>query len=598
MVYYYTSGNVRMLRNIIIDYVASCEVSPYEYMKTYIEKCPEHTEDAKLSWITESFLGLQKYNLFLKEIASYISEELSDEYQDYFTIILHAVIFQITPKHMSYIYKCLFNLSKQLLYTFTNFFSNNEVLPFISQIAQGTYDTNFITDKIINPLFAWQPYISEMANSYAEYVKKLESRKVKPPTIPVQLNVLKRNCKDLISAVEQTSLPATPPNSLRVKNKKMLTKSVIDQRLKYIHEKNQQKASHLLNDIKNKNFHYAQIKSNKYYKRLDSMKDEIENEITKTFPKPNKKYVSREPQPPVKETVATLKKMNKQIQLAEEEEIEWLQTLMNTCRNTVKIEELEEHDRQERERLRLLDIERKHLLGQISYEEALIAKNKLRDENKKKYAKFLKEKQMWNEEIEKWKKLEITKNRKQVEKLSMIELNLLQAKNCVLAKKKETANQLKKESEAMLSKAMKEKQEELEQKVNMIKQIKILAMIARKAKVPRMIDLTETSGLGLLCEMSLAELQERLSVFKIRLHEEIERKKKIIKEEKLYAKQQLEDVKNNIKGFMYQRSVSRKQNQSSKVTLRPSSSKEISDLKRILEQKRNLRIMLTNGNKH
>ncbi|XP_026765296.2 cilia- and flagella-associated protein 99-like [Galleria mellonella] len=594
MVYYYTSGNVKMLRNIIMDYAASA-VSPYEYMKAYIEKCPENTEDAKISWITESFLGIQRHDQFLKEIALYVSEELTGEDQDYFMIILHAVIFQIEPKVTSYFYKCLFNLSKPLLNTFTKFFSS-EILPLISQIAQTTYDTNFITNKIINPLFTWQPHISEMAHNYSEYLKKLESRKKKPPTIPIQPNVLNRKCKEFYSPVVENSLPATPPNSMLVKSKKMLTKSVIDQRLKYLHEKNQQKASQLLNDAKNNNFHYAQAKSSRYYKNISSIRDEIENEITKVLSKPNKSYNFRNSHPPVKETTATLKRINKRIQLAEEEEVEWLQTLMITCRNTTKFEELQEHARQEKERKRLFDIERKHLMGQISYEEAVIAKKKIQDANKKNYEKFLKEKEMWSEEIERWKKIEMDKNRKQIEKLSMLELNLINAKNDILAKKKATAYQLKKESEILLEKAMKEKQEELEQKVTMIKEIKILDMIAKKAKLSRIIDLTETSGLGLLCEMSMAELQERLSSFKIRLQEELESKRRIIMEQKTVTKQELENTKIYIKNYMTQRSLSRKQNIRGKVTFESASSKEINDLKKILEEKRKLRIKLTNQN--
>lgn len=591
MVYYHTSGNVKMLRNIIMDYGAASEVSPYEYMKTYIEKCPDTIEDSKLSWIAESFLGIQKHGQFLKEIAAHLSDELSEEDQDYFMIILHAVIFQITPKDMQFYYKCLFNLSKTLLNTFTKFLSNNEVLTFISQIAHAYYDTNFITEKMIDPLFTWQPYISEMAHSYAEYVKKMESRKLKPPTIPVQLNVLNRRGKEAPSSPPHTSLPVTPPNSLRIR-KRMLTKSVIDQRLKQIHEKNKQKASHLLNDVKNRSFHHAQVKSERYFKRLSSIRDDMENE-GKPFIKPKPTFAMKSSLPPIKDTAANLKRINKRIQIVQEEEVQWLQTLVTTFRNTAKIDEIEEFDRQEKERERLLDIERKHLMGQISYEEAVIAKKKLFDENKKRYEDFLKEKETWNQEIERWRKMEMEKNRKQVERLSLIELNLLQAKHGVVTKKKETAEKIKKESETLLAKAMKEKQEELDRRINMIKEIKILALIAKKARIPKIIDLTETSGIGSLCEMSFAELQERLTALKIGLNEELERKRQIIKEENLTAKEELQQTKTTIKNYMTERAILKKQNKKSKMTLESTPPKEISDLKKVLEEKRKLRIQLT-----
>lgn len=594
MVYYHTSGNVKMLRNIILDYKSTSEVSPYEYMRAYIEKCPDTTEDAKISWIAETFLGIQKHKEFLNAIASHMSEELSLEDQDHFMIIFHALIYHIGPKDTQYLYKCIFNLSKPLLNIFTNFLSNNEVLSFISQVAQSSYDTKYITDKIVGPLFTWQPYISEMAHSYAEYSKRIESRKIKPPTVPIHPNVLNRRGKEVATSATHVALPATPPNSLRVKStRRMLTKSTIDQKLKHNHEKNRQKAANLLNDVKNKDFHFAQDKSERYYMTLENIRDEMENEFTKPQPKQRQKFVMKHPQQPIKETTATLKRMNKRIQLAEEEEVLWLQDLMSCCKNTAKAEELEEYDRQQRERERLYDIERKHLVGQISHEEALIAKKKLQEENKKKYEEFIKEKETWNEEIEKWKKTEIEKNRKQVEKLSMIELHLLQARNGVAVKKKEIADKLKKESEAMLGKAMKEKQEELERRINMIKEIKILAVIAKKAKLPKIIDLTESSGLGLLCEMSMAELQERLSVMKMGLKEELERKKKLIRMENLATKQELENAKTSIKNYMNERAVLRKQNKKQSVSLEGSMPKEINNLKKILEEKKKLRIKLT-----
>lgn len=59
----------------------------------------------------------------------------------------------------------------------------------------------------------------------------------------------------------------------------------------------------------------------------------------------------------VKETATTIKRINKRIQQEEQEEVKWLTNAIQ-CRNTAKIEELQEFDRQERERERLLDIEK------------------------------------------------------------------------------------------------------------------------------------------------------------------------------------------------------------------------------------------------
>ncbi|CAH0717201.1 unnamed protein product, partial [Brenthis ino] len=579
-----------MLRNIIIDYGASNEISPSEYMKNYIEKCPETMGDDKISWVVETFLSIQKNGQFLKEMVSYVSKELSEEDQDYFLIAFHAITFQITPNDMPSVYKCLFNLSKSLLAVFATFLSNNEILTFISQVAQSDYDTNFVTEKIISPLFSWQPYISEMAHSYAQFVKKVEKQSIKQPTVPISPKVLNRRSKK--PQCNNVILPTTPPNSLCTKRKTMLTKEVIDEKLKKNYDNNKQKALKLLKTVKTNNVHYAQIKPDKPHKKMNNYLEKVNNKQKVGIPKFTSKSNINYTVPVLKETSTTVKRINKRIELTEQEEIQWLQDLVNDCRNTTKIEELECNDRQKRERERLIDIERKHLLGQISYEEAIIAKKKLFEENKQKYSEFLKEKQQWEEEIEKWKRYEMEKNRKQVEKLSLVELCMLHAKNNLLMEKKRVADELKKESEQMLEIAMKNKQEELEQKIKMIQEIKILAKIAKKAKAPKIIDLTESSGVGLLCEMSIAELQEKLNIIKIGLKEDLENKKRIIKEKNLSAKRDMEESKRSIKTYMSERAELRKKNQSTKTAIDISSSKEINHLKNILDEKRKLRVNL------
>ncbi|XP_063635817.1 girdin-like [Cydia splendana] len=593
MVYYYTSGNVKMVRNILIDYGSAVAVAPHEYMKMYIEKCPKDTEDSKLGWVAETFLGIQKHGQFLKDIAFHLREDLSGEDKDFFMILLHAVIFQIKPKDVHLLYKCLFNLSKPLLDTFTSFFRNNEVLTFLAHVGEDYYDANYITAKITSPLYAWQPHMSEMAKTFAAYVKKMESRRIKPLTVPIAPTVLNR--KGLRSASRATRpLPSSPvslPQVSKPKTKRIVSRNDLDEKLKKSYEKNKQKANYLLNDVKNIECHYAMDKSKAYFQKLHSIEEEIKDSI-KPLPKVQSTYSIKKICRPVRETAATIKRLNKRIQLAEQEEVQWFNNVIN-CKNTAKIEELQEFNRQENERERLLDIEKKHLKGQISYEEALLAKQRVVVENKKKYEQFLKEKEMWNEEIEKWRKNQIIINRKKMEKLSLLELNVLQAKHNIALKNKEAAENFKRRNQRLLEKALRDKQDELDRRVKMIKEFKILAIIAKKAKVPKIIDLTETSGLGLLCEMSMAELQERVNAMKIGLHDELERKKNTIKAVNEEKKEELKETKKNIEVYMNEKATLRRNIKTNTSSTQNASSKEIDDLKKTLMEKRKLRMKMS-----
>lgn len=601
MVYYYTSQNVKMIRNLLLDFKTVNFITAYEYIQNYIEKCPESIEDAKLAWITETFLGIQKHEDFLKEIAGNVCEVFTEDEQDYFLIIFFGLIFQVQPKDMGLIYKCLYNLSKTLLTSLTKFLSNNEVLNYIAQVGSSNYDANYLTDKIIGPLYMWQPYIGEMGNTYAEYLRKIEQRKQKRPTIPIHPKVLSHKPKPSVPPAEPSSwsLPAPPPNSTVMPPKnKSFSKSAMDRKLLREHEKNKQKAADLLFCAKNNTAHYTQDKSEKYKKHIANFREQIDNTEKPMRSIMKKKISSTVPEVSVKDTAANLKRINRRIQNEEKNELEWFENLMRNFSNDMKFNEFEEKERQEQERERLFDIEKKHLLAQLSFEEAVIAKKKLQEQNKRKGEEVLKEKELWYQEIENWKKKEMEQQRKQVEKLSLAELSLSEAKTNMTLKKKENVEKFKKQLEELREKALKARNEELERRIQMIKEIRLLSLVARKAKVPKMLDMTETAGLGLLCEMSMAELQERLNTLKISIQEELEAKRKSVREEKLAAQKDLEETKQNIQTYLADKAKQRLKDSnknlktkvfSSAEDLETPSLKEINKLQKMLEEKRSLR---------
>lgn len=594
MVYLYTSKNVKILKNLLIDFSKSSDISPCEYMKSYIDSWDDPTDDSKLCWIVETFLGIMKHDQFLKQTVAQFPSKLNDDDKDYLLVMVHGLIFQIQPSDMTLLYKCLFNLSKDILNVLTSSLKTCEFLDQISKIAQPIYDTNYVTEHILRPLSKWQPTMDKMSQMYGKYLAEIESLKIKPPTVPVQPNVLERKNKKLEGLVsQQMSLPATPPNSVCDKPKRMLTKSVIDKKLKQAFDMNKQKAMKLLNELKSEMYHYPRKRHYEKPKHSINLQKDSEQDWKKTFAKSKNRNWKKIPPMPVKENIATLKRFNERIKLTEREEIQWLQNLLCDCRSLSKFRELEEYERKERERDRILDIEKKHIQGQISFEEALLAKKKVHEENKKKYEEFMKEKELWNKELDKWNQEQIENNRKHFEKLSLIELNVLEARKKVTDKKKEEADLIKKENEILHLQSLQAKQEELKRKIQLIKEIKILSIIAKRAKLPKIIDLTETSGLGLLCEMSMAELQERLSSMKMNLKEELEAKSKLIKEKNVAAKKSLEDTRKKVAEFLDERKKLRNSNKNPPKPPIDVSTKEINELKMVLEAKRKLRQQLT-----
>lgn len=82
------------------------------------------------------------------------------------------------------------------------------------------------------------------------------------------------------------------------------------------------------------------------------------------------------------------------------------------------------------------------------------------------------------------------------------------------------------ESRALMARALEEAEEEMRCKAELIQQIRAMERVPVARS--KLVDLTQTGGRGLLVEMSVAELRERLSLLRVAEAEEEERKRKEI----------------------------------------------------------------------
>lgn len=75
-----------------------------------------------------------------------------------------------------------------------------------------------------------------------------------------------------------------------------------------------------------------------------------------------------------------------------------------------------------------------------------------------------------------------------------------------------------------------QREEELQKKIQLIKEIKALQALGEIKK--KQHNIQHTANLGLLCEMSTAELKERLFLLRIEFQEELEKRRAEIKMKK------------------------------------------------------------------
>lgn len=127
--------------------------------------------------------------------------------------------------------------------------------------------------------------------------------------------------------------------------------------------------------------------------------------------------------------------------------------------------------------------------------------------------------------------------RKMVEKVTAVHENARESKCRLQQYKARIVQSMMEESRELMRQALEEAEIMMRQKMELINQIK--EMESGRALRQKMVDLTESSGCGLLCEMSIAELRERLQILKMEEVEEEENRRNEIFNNKQVKEQML-----------------------------------------------------------
>ena len=207
--------------------------------------------------------------------------------------------------------------------------------------------------------------------------------------------------------------------------------------------------------------------------------------------------------PTIKLTTAAILREEMLLRKKKEEEEKHLAEVEIGLRDAREFEQWQEEAKmKEREDIQLHQ-ERKRLEIQLLHEEAYLAKMEKVKENKVKAAEIhaLKEEQ---QQITLLVKEQIQQeNKKKVEFVHDIKEGAIKAKQKLNQEKAKRAAELAQESQKILLEAQKRAEEEILKKQELIKQIR---SIEKNVPQPKQIDPNETSGMGLLGEMSIAEV--------------------------------------------------------------------------------------------
>ncbi|XP_027555719.1 cilia- and flagella-associated protein 99 isoform X2 [Neopelma chrysocephalum] len=298
--------------------------------------------------------------------------------------------------------------------------------------------------------------------------------------------------------------------------------------LEEIKEKNFQKASDLLLKANTDQFRCATMKPEKRESTHDSMKS-----------KPSfraQKIQSKIDNIPIKLNTAAILREGALYQRKMEDELKRIENLEQGFGDPSEFLEWQKQMRGKDLEEQLAEIECRRLQGKLSHEEAVLARQNVIQENKKKADLLREEKaELMHQHAE--KRLQEQKEMKELaEQVMEGHKNVKQVKTKLQEYKQQIAQQVSEESGELLRQALKEEEEKAKKRYELIQEIRALESIPGIRH--KFVDLTETGGHGLFCEMSIVELRERLALLKeAQKAAEEEKRDQIIHEKQ--AKEQL-----------------------------------------------------------
>eukprot|EP00126_Sphaerothecum_destruens_P008600 Sdes_comp20270_c0_seq1m13812 len=398
-------------------------------------------------------------------------------------------------------------------------FKKDTIENFLTHEWYGIYDKSFVDTKLRFPLLKRVPQIEPLISKLDDQRKSqmiLEKSK-QPPTKPEPFQLTRPRRR---KAPEPQPIPtmgkarALPPTTYAPSGDRELI-----ERAKQANRRRQQRK-------------YEAYSQNIFSCALRPRKTHVENDAQNNAPP--ELPVFRSSWRPPKNVPETAIRINTTTILREDallkgrvkKEIQKLRDLSSGHLDESEFEKWKEREALEAKARELATKAERHLQAQISHEEAILSKRnqekfnlkaarnlrKQREDLLKKHADEINDLHEENRRI-----VQITKESEDRAKFAVQKIQ---------SEKQKIANQVNEQAKEYSKIKFLEAQADRERKAELIRQIKAMEKTPQTSL--KLVDMTHTSDCGLLSEMSIMELRERLSQLKVRRKEEEYEKRRSI----------------------------------------------------------------------
>ncbi|XP_010575527.1 cilia- and flagella-associated protein 99 isoform X1 [Haliaeetus albicilla] len=442
-----------------------------------------------------------------------------------YIVICYLATFQLEELGLQHFSRIVKSLDTAKMQKFLRFFFNALYLnTWIKDEWSQFYDSLYVKENWIDPLLRWQPKVQQLIEQLTD---KLSNRtttvKTSMVTQPKEFNLTVPRPRAIpiplpIPVLEKR--PPVPPSTYKPPKEK--------KQLEEIKTKNRRKAEDLLLKANANQFRCAMMKSEKEENTHDSMKSKPAFQA--------QKIQSKIDNIPIKLNAAAILREGALYQRKMEQELKRIENLLQGAGDPSEFLEWQKQMRGKDLEEQLAEIECRRLQGKLSHEEAVLAHQNVIQENKKKADLMREEKaELMNQYTE--KRLQEQKEIKEtVDQVMEGHKNAKQAKIKLQKYKQQIVQEVCEENRELLRQALEEEEEKLRKRYELIQQIRAIESLPSIRH--KFVDLTETGGHGLICEMSIVELRERLALLReAQKAAEEEKRDQIIHEKQ--AKEQL-----------------------------------------------------------
>ncbi|XP_048746948.2 cilia- and flagella-associated protein 99-like isoform X2 [Ostrea edulis] len=485
-----------------------------EHVNKYL-KYNQIYDDSDQTFIVEVFSEIVRYASLMQVVldgfyAKDGKKTLRSE-QNLYTVVCYLALFRLDELGMAHFRKFVSSQDVNRMYRFLNFFLDEKnLLTWIRDGWEKFYERVFVETNIISSIQRWMPELQEMIGQMKDKIaNRLKPKRKNLPTTetkPFNITQPRPRSIPIPEPIPKLTKHKPAPKTLYSEPKEF-------NKIKRNKESNRRVAEERLMEASRIQFACANPeKSQKTKEILTNIVSEedakLEFERHRANPPPS--FLSREI--PIKMNTATILREGNLYRKKEAEEIKKWENLEAGAKDASDFLKWQSEMKQRDLKEELAEIERRRLHGKLSHEEAILARQDLILENKQKVKSMKEEtKKMMQEYLQK-KFSEEKEIRQLVEDTMQGHKNAKEATKKLQEYKRKIVQDVNEESKELMKQALEEAEEEMRRRMELIHQIR--AMEAVPIIRQKFVDLTATSGHGLLSEMSIAELRERLSLFK------------------------------------------------------------------------------------